>query len=41
MKRKFIVGSFVIPTMDKWTQWTADGGTQVVTAPEGSKRSIN
>ena len=22
--------------MDKWTQWSGDGGTQVVTAPAGS-----
>lgn len=34
--RKIYVGSFVVPTMDKWTQWSGDGGTQVVTAPAGS-----
>jgi len=34
--RKIYVGSFIVPTMDKWTQWSGDGGTQVVTAPEGS-----
>ncbi|MGI6782545.1 MAG: immunoglobulin-like domain-containing protein [Acholeplasmataceae bacterium] len=36
MRRKFIVGSFIIPTMDKWTAWTGDGGEQTVTAPAGS-----
>jgi tellurite resistance-related uncharacterized protein len=34
--RNIYVGSFFIPTMDKWTQWSGDGGTQVVTAAAGS-----
>ncbi len=37
MTRKFVVGSFIIPTMDKWTVWTGDGGEQTVTAAPGSK----
>ena len=35
-KRIIHVGSFYVPTMDKWTQWSGDGGTQTVTAAEGS-----
>jgi hypothetical protein len=39
MTRKFVVGSFIVPTMDKWTQWSGDGGEQTVTAAPGSKEA--